>query len=113
MAINIITATINDKTYTSFEDYNITINLESLVNVFELLVSVPEDEIINRGDRIEIKIDDEPLIDGFIERVRESDSSNGNLLKISGRDRLCDLIDSKVGAKIYKPPIDFETLCNY
>ena len=54
MAINIITATINDKTYTSFEDYNITINLESLVNVFELLVSVPEDEIINKGDRREV-----------------------------------------------------------
>lgn len=111
MSINIITATINDKTYTSFEDYNITINLESLVNVFELLVSVPEDEIINQGDRIEIKIDNEPLIDGFIERIKESDSNNGNLIKISGRDRLCDLIDSKVGAKIYKPPIDFMTLC--
>jgi prophage tail gpP-like protein len=111
MAINIISATINNKTYTSFISYNIDIDLESLVNIFELIVSVPDDEIINIGDRIQIKVDNEELIDGFIERVSESDSNYGNLIKISGRDRLGDLVDSKVGAKIYKPPMDFITLC--
>lgn len=109
--MNIISIEINGETFSDFVSYKISDNIENLVKTFTITMNKPSDSsVLNFSSLIIIYIDGESTLTGYIDEIREEDSTSGSLVTIIGRDRMCDLVDSTIGAKIYKTPIDFVTL---
>jgi len=110
--MNKISIKIEDYKYTEFLSYELSQNIENLVKIFSFTINIPSDNsIIKEGDEVVIDIDGEEFLTGFIEIVNKIDQGDKSIIQISGRDNLCDLVDSKIGAKIYKTPISFIELC--
>lgn len=68
------------------------------------------DLLVVLGDSICIKIDNEAILTGFVERIKHQRNSSGRNIIITGRDRLCDFIDSRISNKTFSPPVQFETI---
>jgi len=109
--MNNITIDINGYTYTSFLSYDFYEDIEALLKTFSITLNVPEDRnLIKQGDIINVKIDNEDFLKGYIEKIEEKDEGEASTMRIQGRDILCDLVDSRIGAKIYQTPINFVEL---
>lgn len=106
--MNTITVEIDGQEYSDFVSYEISDHIEHLVKSFTITLNKPNNSsILTFSSLITIFIDGESLLTGYIDEIREDDP---NTVTIIGRDRMCDLVDSRVGAKIYKTPIAFKTL---
>jgi prophage tail gpP-like protein len=109
--MNKVSAVINGQEYSNFLSYEFSRDIEGLLKPFSLTLNIPEDRrVIKTGNRVVIKIDGESFLTGFIEDVLETDQQDKSIVTIIGRDSLCDLVDSKLGAKIYKTPVSFVEL---
>lgn len=109
--MNVISIKINGETYTDFVSYEITDHIENLVKTFTITMNKPTDmSILDFSSLLVIYIDGESILTGYIDEIIDEDSNGGSLITIIGRDRMCDLVDSTVGAKLYKTPISFTTL---
>lgn len=110
--MNKISVVIENVEFTDFLSYECSHNIESLLKVFSFTINIPRDEsIIKEGNKVKVKIDGEDFLTGYIETVNKPDQGEKNIIQITGRDSLSDLVDSKIGAKIYKTPISFIELC--
>mgnify|MGYP000677026553 CR=1 FL=1 len=109
--MNKVSVVINKQEYSNFLSYEFSRDIEGLLKPFSLTLNIPEDRrVIKTGNRVVIKIDGENFLTGFIEDVLETDQQDKSIVTIIGRDSLCDLVDSKLGAKIYKTPVSFVEL---
>jgi prophage tail gpP-like protein len=109
--MNIISIEVDGETYTDFVSYEITDHIENLVKSYTITMNKPESaSLFTFSSLITIYIDDESILTGYIDEIKEEDSGLNSLVTLIGRDRMCDLVDSSIGAKIFKTPIEFESL---
>ncbi|MFT6151387.1 MAG: prophage tail gpP-like protein [Flavobacteriales bacterium] len=107
--VNIVTVEINNKTFKTVISAGIDTNLDDFGFDFDLEINIPieESEFRTLGEAIKINIDGKTMLTGFIEATDLTYFSDTANLKVSGRDKLCDFVDSRVSNKIFKTPIGF------
>lgn len=109
--MNKISVVIGDSEYTDLLSYELSEDLETLVKPFSLTLSIPNNRnLLNVYELIKIKIDGEDYLSGYVDSYNESDNGDKQIISIKGRDIFADLVDSSIGAKIYKTPIKIEEL---
>lgn len=97
-----LSVTINNrygtKTYSNFINGSVLSRLDHLCRSFSLELLVDPSVVfpIALGDACEIQIDGELVLTGFIEQIIGSGSSNKNRIRLKGRDKNADLIDSNI-----------------
>lgn len=109
MAINQITVEIENQTYAGWESVEIYDDMEQLGNTFTLNTSIPSDInlAIQPGQSLVVKIDNEPMLSGYVDTVEINESATSSQMTITGRDKVCDFVDSRVSNKTFTPPIGF------
>lgn len=111
--VNVVTLQANGNKYDNLLSFRITKNIEDLSGTFEVMATSTDtysDNPIEPQDPVVIAVDDEPVISGFADEVEISYSPDGHTIKIVGRDKTADFIDSTLDAKTFNPPIGFEQL---
>lgn len=111
--VNIVTLQANGNKYDNLLSFRITKNIEDLSGTFEVMATSTDDYInnpIEPQDPVVIAIDDEPVISGFADEVEVNYSTDGHTIRIVGRDKTSDFIDSTLDGKTFNPPIGFEQL---
>lgn len=105
--MNIITLNKEDKTYSNFLSFNISKDLENASGSFKFEASVSDLETFpfKVGDAIQVAIDGENFITGFIDIMSPEGSRGNHIINIEGRDKISDLIDSQIQAIAIKAPI--------
>lgn len=123
--VNILTVEIGEDVFKTFKSVEIQTDLDTFGGEFNIEINVPiekqttltssilsllgkDEPVFNiQGSPIKIKIDGEALLTGFIEKQSISYSKDSSIIKIEGRDKLCDFADSRFSNKIFKTPIEF------
>lgn len=109
--MNIISIEVDGETYTDFVSYEINDHIEHLVKSYSITMNKPQNaSFFTFSSVITIYIDGESVLTGYIDEIKEEDSGLNSLVTLIGRDKMCDLVDSSIGAKIFKTPIGFESL---
>jgi len=110
---NLIGLEANGKIYTNFESYSIEKGIETLCGTFALTVSASDsfgNIPIAPNESIVISIDGEPVITGYAEELSVSYGDGSHTVRIIGRDKTCDFVDSTLESKTFTPPIGFVEL---
>ena len=104
-----ITVDIEGRAYTGWESVEINDDLEQLGNDFTLTTNIPADGtyIIKEGQAVVISIDGEKKLTGYVDKISISESANSSQMTVTGRDKTCDFVDSKLSNKTFTPPIGF------
>ena len=86
------------KNYSNFLSGSVLSRLDHLCRSFSLELLVDPSVVfpIALGDSCEIQIDGELVLTGFIEQITGSGNSNKNRIRIKGRDKNSDLVDSNI-----------------
>ncbi len=93
-----VTLKIAGRRFDGWTQVSIERRLDALCGQFALGLTErwpgqPERWRIETGDQAQLLVDDEPVVNGWIDRARYQLSPNGHPLEVSGRDRTCDLVD--------------------
>lgn len=94
-----ITIQVNGIDYVNFTSLTITTNIESVSGSFTFSSTAAPDNLfpIRMGDPVLIFVDGHNVLTGYIEKLSPSYDANSHSIEASGRNILCDLIDSTVG----------------
>jgi prophage tail gpP-like protein len=105
MSKEIITISVNGVLYENFTNVEILKTIESFAGEFLFKASNTRRQNFNfsTGDSVEIYIDDNKIMTGFVNGISGSYDDTYHELAISGRDRTQDLIDSSL-----KSSVDFK-----
>lgn len=109
----IITISVNGTVYENFKNVSVFKSIESFLGSFEFSASNTKRKTFpfSKGDSVEIFIDDEKIITGFINNISGDYDSGSHSIRISGRDRTQDLVDSSIKSSIdFKAPIGIKSL---
>lgn len=107
MSINI---KVDGEIYENFTSARVKISLDSVSGSFSFAavssggVQLPFDV----GAACEILVNDETVLNGYIEKLEVSYSANGHKILLSGRDKTADLIDSTIQGINLSPPISLK-----
>ena len=105
-----ITIRINNKRFTDFTEASVDVMMDSLCRGFS--ITTDKDVKLSSGSKIEVFIDNEQYIDGFIDNNPKKDGRDGFSITATGRDMTCDLVDSCVPdeVKTMKKGINLPTM---
>lgn len=89
---------LNGIEYVNWKGAILTRSIESVSGGFSFTSTADEDSTfpIKRGDRVQISVDGQEALDGYIEKISGSWSQANHTITVSGRDRTSDFIDSSV-----------------
>ncbi len=92
---------VNNKNFENFLSARVEIALTRLTRIFDFEAAQTEGLPLpfKVQDAVEIKIDGETILTGFIEVIDVSYSSENHQITVSGRDRLGDFVDSTLEFK--------------
>jgi prophage tail gpP-like protein len=113
MTINIITLNKDDKQYTNFKSFSINKSLENFSGEFNFEASVTDDIAdfpFKVGDAVSVAVDGENIMTGYIDKAEPNASTENRTITLTGRDKVQDIIDSKIEAKTIDVPITMEDL---
>lgn len=107
---NLVTVIINGKSFGGWEQVSITRSLENAAAGFQLAVSErfpgqSQPLRIIPGDGCQVKIGDDLVITGYVDKVNPSHDKGAHTIMVSGRSKTADLVDCAV-----EPP--FSTISN-
>jgi prophage tail gpP-like protein len=102
---------VNKRRYSGFTDITVEQSLDQFAKSFS--ATLVSKELIISGDRIienpiklqdevQVYIDEQLIMTGFVESLDISYSSSGHLIRVAGRDKASDLIDSSIIGKTYQ-----------
>jgi len=108
-----ITIEINGIRFEGFENVQVFKNIETISGSF--IFSATSNDVtvfpIKRSDPCKIFINNEPVINGFVDSVEVSYDSESHSILVQGRDRTSDIIDSTlIGNKEFTAPTSLETI---
>lgn len=106
-------AKVQNRLYEGFTSYSVKRSIEDLAGEFELgLASEGFSGIpFQRGQEIQILIDKTPVLTGYIEDVSVTYDSDSHEIKIGGRDKIGDWVDTTIGTTVeFKPPVTLEKI---
>lgn len=97
-----VSVVANGIEYEGFKSYNISRSVENLSGVFKLEASLEGFNGLpfTNADEIKIAVGGVTVLTGYIEIVGVDYSATGHTIRIEGRDKTADIIDSTVGEKI-------------
>lgn len=106
--INKATITINDRTFIYFKGLRIIESLDKFGKVFEVNLNVPQEDDFNIeiNDVVNIDIDGERLMTGFVESFDCSATPTQRIFNIFGRDIVVDFTDSTLPNVVFKTPFN-------
>jgi len=107
-----ITITINGVTYDGWNRVTASKSIEDLAGTFsiELSRTPNKDFPIKQGSACVIRIEGEPVITGFVEKIEVDTAVDKDRVTVSGRDRTMDINDSTIILPTLKPPFKLETV---
>lgn len=102
--MNDVKLLINGSIYEGWKDVSITRSLKTLCGSFELGVTdrwtqKGESIRIVQGSECQIRIDDEQIINGFVDKVDPGYTATSKSIGVSGRDKTSDLVDCSIDMK--------------
>lgn len=86
---------VRGETFTGWKSVNVTRPLDAATGAFELTLGPslrPSGFPIRPGDPVQLRVDQELLLDGYVDAVQATLESDGDTVR--GRDRTADLVDS-------------------
>lgn len=95
-----ITLTVDDQQFSGWTDVSVNRSIESLTGSFSLSVTDSQEQRNNLEWALQtqakavIKVGGEPLINGYIYKVDPSIDSQSHTIRVSGRDKTSDLVDT-------------------
>lgn len=93
---NKVTLKVNGKKYENWLDVSITCTLQSLARVFAVKSTRSKEDLtigIEPQDEVQVLIDDEPVLTGYVTKREVSYSSSGVTITITGASKTVDLQD--------------------
>lgn len=96
-----ITVQLDDMEYSNFTAISVMLNVESVSGEFSFAATAGEGDLfpLRVGAKIKILVDGTIVMTGYIERLFLEYGVDGHVIEASGRNILCDLIDSTVGTE--------------
>ena len=96
-----ITVRLNGVDYTNFDRVAVYRSMEDVSGAFSFSSSANSDNLfpIKKGDALQIIVDENQVLDGFVEKLNVDYDSRNHSITASGRDKLADLIDSSVSGE--------------
>jgi prophage tail gpP-like protein len=112
MTSNNILMEINGVAYEGFIDFTVSRSFTTLSGkfLFTAICDPQKPFPIDVNDECTIALNNEPIIDGFIEIIKINYSSSGHQIIAEGRDKTCDIIDSHVGQESFNTPITLQEI---
>lgn len=100
--------------YTLWESATFNRSLDANCGQFSFTSSNPFNQSypLRIGDRVQILVNGNSVINGFVDKISASGDMDGHRLNIMGRDKVSDLIDSSVpdSTKSMKGPISLKAM---
>lgn len=96
----VVGLTVNGVSYRGWKSMRVTRSLDSISGSFEVSVSDQSQHHewpIQEGDACILKIDDHPLVTGYVDVRRVSFAAGSHDVTVAGRDRTADLVDCSAG----------------
>lgn len=93
-----VTLKIGGRRFDGWTSVSIDRRLDALCGAFALGLTdrwpgQPERWRIETGDQAQLLVDDEPVVNGWIDRARYKVTAHNHPLDVAGRSRTCDLVD--------------------
>lgn len=98
MQVDEITVSINGTNYAGWTAADVTRSMDAVcgefnVELFDRWGELEMPREIRPGDECQVFAGGEPVITGYVDSVRPSIGPNHHKVAISGRDKICDLVD--------------------
>ena len=93
-----ITIRINNSIYSNFKSINVALSMETLSGAFDAVATIDQfsNFPIKIGDNVEILVNDQKVLTGFIEELEPRYSADSHEISLSGRSKTADVIDSSL-----------------
>lgn len=107
-----VTIDIAGVSFKTFKSVSVNESLDFFGKTFDIDINIPtqDADIFYEGQGIKLYLDDKPFLTGYIDQV-DIDYSVGSCdIKFSGRDKVSDLIDSRISNKVFATPTTFENV---
>lgn len=107
-----VTIDIAGVSFKTFKSVSVNESLDFFGKTFNIDINIPtqDADIFYEGQGIKLYLDDEPFLTGYIDEV-DIDYSVGSCdIRFSGRDKVSDLIDSRISNKVFATPTTFENV---
>jgi len=107
-----VTIDIAGVSFKTFKSVSANESLDFFGKSFDIEINVPNEDanIFYEGQGIKIYLDDEPFLTGYIDDLQTDYSADSCDIRFSGRDKVCDLIDSRISNKVFATPTTFENV---
>lgn len=82
-----------------WKSVSVGLSLSTICNGFSLSQFVADDfnsPVLFPGDAVRIEVDGELLVDGYVDSMQSSFSSDSHSIDVSGREKTCDLVDCSI-----------------
>lgn len=91
---------VNGVEYENFESAEVTLLLDALSNTFTFTTTNPGGAALpfRGGEKCSVYVDGEKVLTGFIEQLELRYNTQEHTIRVSGRDKTCDLVDGTLGA---------------
>lgn len=98
---------VNGQIYGGWKEASVTRSIDALAGSFDLSVLDKWEANgfpwqIVPGDSCVLEIDGQPLITGYVDIASPSYTADSHAIRISGRDKTCDLVDCSAVVKSYE-----------
>jgi prophage tail gpP-like protein len=107
-----ITIDIAGVSFKTFKYVSVNESLDFFGKTFNIDINIPtqDADIFYEGQGIKLYLDDEPFLTGYIDEVDIDYSVDSCDIRFSGRDKVSDLIDSRISNKVFATPTTFENV---
>jgi prophage tail gpP-like protein len=110
----VITIEVNGANWEGFLSAEVFLSMEAVSGAFsfEFTAKPGVPFPLKKNANCKVFVDGNLVITGTIEKIEPNWSDTSHTIRVSGRDRISDLVDSTVGdIKDIKTPMTFETMC--
>jgi prophage tail gpP-like protein len=94
---------VNDKIYEGFTNGAVTKSMDSVAGIFQFAVTQPDNINvfpIKKGSSCRIYVDEQKVIDGYIQNIRVSYDDASHEILIIGADKTIDIVESSLTTNI-------------
>ena len=107
-----VTIDIAGVSFKTFKSVSVNESLDFFGKTFNIDINIPtqDADVFYEGQGIKIYLDDEPFLTGYIDEVNIDYSVGSCDIRFSGRDKVSDLIDSRILNKVFATPTTFENV---
>jgi prophage tail gpP-like protein len=116
---DILSIVLDGSEYVNFTHVEVHVSFLNICRQFQARVSLPDDNLsdypIQIGQNFVVKVNDEKVVSGYIEKIRIQQDNTTRVLQLYGRDYLADLVDSTIDFSILQPfngNITFKNVCS-